>query len=68
MFPFNREFDHNWVTLMKFMADFKDVDCGRHPRGFNPTTMVWVRDDNLYTRYRSVRPFDTCTKSIALMT
>ena len=28
----NWQFDPNWVTLMKFMADFGDVDCGHHRR------------------------------------
>lgn len=64
----NWQFDPNWVTLMKFMADFGDVDCGHHRRGWNPTTMVWVRNDNLYTRYRFGHPCNNMHQKVEHVT
>ena len=52
-------FDSNRITLMQFMADFSDVDCGRHTeKHWMPTVSVWVRNDKAYTRYRYGHPCD----------
>ena len=57
---FNSNYDdlYNRISIAQFISNFKDVDCGDtgHSKGAVPSTMVWIQNDELYTKLRSGDP------------
>lgn len=48
--------ENNRVSIMQFISNFKDIDCGEHDKGAVPSTMIWIDKDMLYTKLRSGDP------------
>ena len=51
--PENWEMDNNRYSIMQFITSFRDVDCpGDTKKGANPSTMVWIEGQLLFTKLR----------------
>ena len=44
--------EHIRIHIMQFIASFKDIDCGHEKKMAVPTTMVWLENDNVFTKVR----------------
>jgi len=47
---------NNRVTILQFITNFKDVNCGATHKGAVPSTMFWLQGDMLYSRIRMGTP------------
>ena len=44
--------EHIKIHIMQFIASFKDIDCGSMEKTAVPTTMIWLENDNIFTKVR----------------